>query len=146
MERYSGSSLPLCYSQLQNLSAQQKESATKMQEDEKRLSDLEAENEELFSKATAAEEDADAATGKLLAARTELEAVQERLSETEGQLQELRLAGQSTSDVSFSISGSNKNLRLFSRPCQTHTLCPACPFNHTPLNYPHQVAGLILTA
>ena len=51
---------------------------------------MEAENEELFSKATAAEEEVDATTGKLFTADNELRAAHEKLEETERHMQELR--------------------------------------------------------
>lgn len=81
-----------------------REATQKVEEDEKRLTDLEAENEELFSKATAAEEEADATSGRLLAVRNELASTQQRLSEAEKGLEELKkLEAQTDSVVYFNL-------------------------------------------
>ena len=71
------------------MAASQEEAVQKLVESEKRLGDLEAENEELFSKATTAEEEVDATTGKLFAADSELKNTRQQLEEAEQRVQQL---------------------------------------------------------
>ena len=55
--------------------------ASNLAKTEQRLADSEAENEELFSKVTAAEEEADAANGKLFVVQKELTEAEDRIKE-----------------------------------------------------------------
>ena len=113
--------------------ASQEEAAQKLEESEKRLTDLEAENEELFGKATAAEEEVDAATGKLFAANNDLDAARQHWEEAERRVQELRESRQhEASKVCFLpviIIFMSSNMGL---PCMSYMI-PLCGFS-APLN------------
>ena len=94
---------------------QQEEAAKKLKSSEQRLLELEAESEELFSKATAAEEEVDVVTGNLAAVKAELGTTQQQLAEAQRKMEELT---QADAEARFKVSSICHAIYLSARTCR----------------------------